>query len=502
MRVTPFAGLTALEPGEPFSTDGFSFQDRNPDLTDRLLRVGAISHRHDQHSALASPTASGALSVDTASGSIPAGVTAVFGYTLVDAFGGETLLSDVVDIATPGKIDAPQAPSGSADYAAGALLAGAYSYVKTWIDGFGGETVASISRTITIDPGHASGRLRFVNLASGMATAGAAGWRLYKSQNGGAYHYIASGTGNTLDDAGQLCADCVTRPPTTNTTSDHNSLTFTMPSGALPSAATSFRIYGTVGVGFDSPSFFGEFPAASASATFSWQSWSPGTGRPPAVSTTIPGASKIDAETELTNFHAGSWKESVAGSANLPSGAIGDVRLVRTASALYGVLGASASGAGGWSQLTASGAGGGGGGGSPEAWTALTLFAATVSDYWTAAPYYFGTSNTVPAPSPAYYKDDQGRVWLQGVINAHGFTPSTFNVGDQVASVPLDHAPADAHIQIIEGWDNGASNNYVALIQVDPDGAIRWRGYIYTGFNPNQQGGSQLNLAGVSFRAA
>lgn len=359
MRRTPFAGLTVLEPGEPFSTDGYSFQDRNPDLTDRLLRVGAVTHRHDEHIALADPTIAPSASAVASGGGFPAEVDAQFSYTFIDAYGGESMVAPLAEVTTPSKIQAPDPPSGSADYAAGALLAGTYSYVKTWVDGAGGETTPSFEELVTLDPGYASGRVRFSNLASGMVAAGAASWRLYKSQNGSYYHYIASGTTNTLDDDGSLCADCVTRPPTTNTTQDRNTVQVQMPaSGALPVEAVAFRLYGSIGVGFQSPSFFGQYPRASGGSIFTFTAWNPGDGSPPPISTTLPGATKIDADTQIVNLH---WKAPVANSGALPASGnqLGDARIALDSMTPYAVSDIAPS-PDTWVAL----GGGGGGGGS------------------------------------------------------------------------------------------------------------------------------------------
>lgn len=348
MRVTPFAGLTVLEPGEPFSTDGYSFQERNPELIDRFLRVGAVTHRHDEHPALGDPDVAASAVAVASAGSFPAEVDATFGYTLVDAWGGETLISPLSEVTTPAKIAAPDPPTGSADYAAGGLLAGTYTYVKTWTDGAGGETTASVPRSVTLDPGHASGRVRFTDLNDDMVTVGAAGWRIYKSGNGSSYHFLASGAGATLDDDGSLCADCVSRPPSRNTSNDKNTIELTMVGAGEMADAVSFRLYGSIGAGFTSPSFFGEYPVASAGLVYTFTAWNPGPGTPPPVSTAIPGASKIDPDIELVDWY---WKRPVAASGNLPAGVAGDVRLVMDTKTLWTPSGASAAGPAGWQQF-------------------------------------------------------------------------------------------------------------------------------------------------------
>lgn len=316
MRRTQFAGLTVLEPGEPLSTDGFSFQQRNPDITDKFLQIGAQTHRHDMHPALHRPTGVPSAAAVPSGGQFPADVTLTFGYTLVDAAGGETLLvEEPAVVTTPPLMPTPADPPAAAfSSAAGSIPIGTYYYVKTWIDDSGGETEASPYAVVERPPGYASGQIELSGLNTGSGAAGAAGWRLYKAGAGGTFHFIASGTADAITDNGTLCASCTDTPPLVNTTNQRNTVQLTMPDEAdLPAAsagasAVAFRMYASIVSGFPDPSFLGEFPLASAGQTFNLVTWAPEQGRPPDVATAIGGANKIDPYLELHDWMYQRWQ--------------------------------------------------------------------------------------------------------------------------------------------------------------------------------------------------
>ena len=217
MRNTLFAGLTQLDPADPLSTDDYSFQAINPDIIDRLLEVGAVTHRHDGHAALENPTLGPSVSVIASGGQIPGGVTFEFAYTQLDADRGETAASPIGSVTTPDLMAAPAfAPVGSADYSAGSLAADAYYYVHTWVDAGGGETTMGPIEPVDVNP-YPNAQVLLSGLASAMP-GGAVGWRLYRARGGENFHYLASGTGDTITDDGNLCAQCQVFPPEINTT--------------------------------------------------------------------------------------------------------------------------------------------------------------------------------------------------------------------------------------------------------------------------------------------
>lgn len=326
---TPFAGFEVLGPGDPFSSDGFAFQQRNPVLADRLARIGAVSHRHDEHAALANPALAVALSTAATGGTLPAGRALHVCYTLLDADGGETLPSAVATITTPGGYATPSAaPTLTADYTAGALLAGDYSFAITVTDGAGGETLIGPPARINIPLGHANAQIHVgaliaaLNSSSGGAVG--AGWRLWRKQGGGPWYLIGTGATDTLLDSG-LAGDCTVQPPRTPTVAGTAVLGVTVP-GGQPAGAVNFAIYLSPDGTFKSPSLLGLYPIADAGTTKTYTSLALLAGQPPAVSGSYPGAHKIDPSTELLDW---TFKQAVANAAALPSvgNTNGDVRI-------------------------------------------------------------------------------------------------------------------------------------------------------------------------------
>src|SRR5437763_7950924 len=93
-EITPFAGLTALEPGESLSQDGSKFGLLARFIIDRLLRVGAVTHEHNAHTAMPDPIDSPVVATGSSGGVIPASTSLLVTYTLIDASNGETLPVD------------------------------------------------------------------------------------------------------------------------------------------------------------------------------------------------------------------------------------------------------------------------------------------------------------------------------------------------------------------------------------------------------------------------
>lgn len=330
MHKTTFAGLTALDPGENPNTSGAPFFGPDRDTIDHFLQIGAVTHRHDAHAALANPTVDASAVVTSAGGLIPADVTMYVGYTLVDTYGGETILSPVDMATTPPGTGAPlDAPDAVIDYTGGTLLANTYYYVYTLTDGLGGETPPSPLGQVTRDPGFASGQVLLSGLTADFAGTGATGWRLYRATGGGEYEFLDNGTTDAFTDDGTIPVNCDVHPPATteNTTGGTNLLTIVVPSaGTSASGVASFNVYVSEDGTFVSPALVGNFPLSSAGLDIDVTSLTDLlSGQPPAVSTSIPGANKIDPDTELIDWH---WKRPVATLADLPSDAEnGDVRI-------------------------------------------------------------------------------------------------------------------------------------------------------------------------------
>lgn len=332
MKKTIFAGLTVLDAGESLSTDSGAFTGRDRVTIDRLLHVGAKTHRHTGEEGLVSPPTPLSASVLASAGTIGAELDISVGYTLEDISGGETMLSPSVTVSTGPPLPGPRAaPSAAADYTAGGLLVNTYFYAATFSDGEGGETPLGPSIGVERQPGFASGRVVVSNLTFGLEEAGAAGWRLYRATGGGSYGLIATGGAgeDTFIDDGSNNVDCDITPPAgeENTTVGISTLLVTLPGSAAVAGATSVNVYASVTGDFGGGSLLGQFPVSSAGATVAYSTLTLGEASPPDVNLSIGGAHKIDPDQELLDWH---WKRPVETAAELPLGdEEGDVRIAR-----------------------------------------------------------------------------------------------------------------------------------------------------------------------------
>jgi hypothetical protein len=335
MRKTGFAGLTVIEAdqGDSIYADGGSFLERNPEITDGLLRVGALTHRHDGHAPLLPPAAAPVLT--TALGGQLLGSTTLYvGVTALDAEGGETLVSPIANITTPPPLPAPGAPAAVADYTAGELVPGSYSYAISVTDGRGGETLVGTPVELLLAYGNAMAQVHLTGLAALVAASGGTGWRLYRSIAGAPWAYLTNGVADAITDDGTLCADCSALAPSVNST--NNTGVINVNTGPLPVGATRFRIYAGVTASLASPSLFGDYPASEAvnAQPITVAAFAPGS--PPAVATSVGGASLIDPETQLEDFH---WRRPVTTQAALPVDSDeGDVRLTIDTGDLWAFL--------------------------------------------------------------------------------------------------------------------------------------------------------------------
>jgi hypothetical protein len=500
MNNTNFAGLTQLAPGEPLSTDGFAFQSVDPAVTDFLLNVGVQTHRHNARPALDAP-ASAASAVVASGGLLPPDQSIVFTYTLLDDRGGETLPAPGVSVVTFPRIPEPtQGPSGTVDYSAGSLLAGTYHYVLTYRDSTGHETGTSPYAAFTRDPGFASGRVLFAGLNSSMP-AGAVGWRLYKSSLTGAYKLLAQGTGATFIDDGTVPADAATSAPTVNRTGSFSRAEITIP--ALASGATGFRLYGSLTGAFESPALLGEFAAGHANPILI-TTFDPDLGRPPVRPTAVAGASLIDPDTELLDWH---WKRPVASASMLPASGntLGDVR-VTTNDGLFNVW--LASGMSGywftqdifalthWRGVVSTAGSLPAGGNSTgdvrvtvddfrihiwdgSSWLDLETVvppeqAATLLNSWTN----FGTGN------PAWFYKHDERVYLSGSITGGASAAS----GSIAFQLPVGYRPT--YICRMTGMSDSSGTRIACRVVVDTSGNVILDGY----------GPTWASIDGLSFR--
>lgn len=343
MRKAPFSGITILEPNDNPMLDGAAFFEKDPAIVDHFLEVGAVTHRHDAHDPLPNPTLPASASVEETGGSIGPDISIAIGYTLTDPDGGETVLSPIATVTTPPPYDPPEtAPTAAVEYTGGELLADTYYYGVTLLDGAGGETPLGNYTAATRDPGYASGQIRLTDLTADFASTGAVAWRLYRSRGGEEFNFLATGSGDEFLDDGTIPLNCDLTPPSidANSTNGTNTLVVQMPSSAAILAASpdavSFTLYGTVSGSWTSPSVLsGPNPVvASGGMEFTFPTLAFGDGSPPDVSTSVPGASQIDPDTDLIDWH---WKRPVDTVGDLPTVGTGegDVRIVKASGVPY-----------------------------------------------------------------------------------------------------------------------------------------------------------------------
>lgn len=301
MDRTQFAGLTELAPDDPLTIDDASFLRRNVRTIDHFIAMGAKTHHHDGHLSIVNPTAGPSVVAAASSGTVDPGTTGYFGVTFLDVDGGESMVSPLGSAKTPDPFHPPTAaPSAAADYTNGHLRADTYYYGVTLVDGLGGETTISPTRTVNRDPGYASGQIIVSMLDVLVAQApGATGWAVYRAQAGGQWAFLASGNAATYVDTGADCADCLREPPTYNTTRKTTRFDVTLPAAA--SGATAIRLYGGTDPDLPDPALVGTYPVASAGATIMVPAMAFGQGAPPPVSTSVGGAGRINPQTEIVS---------------------------------------------------------------------------------------------------------------------------------------------------------------------------------------------------------
>lgn len=362
-KKTIFAGLQVLAADESIFTDNAAFTSRDREAIDRGLKIGIKTHRHDASAGLLDPVATPSGAVIGSGGTIAGGLGISLAYTLEDLNGGETLLSPVELVTTPGPLEIPVvAPTGEFSSAAGTLTIDTYTYALTYTDGEGGETPVGPSFTIDRPPGYANGQIKLAGLDAGLEEAGAAGWRLYRARGGRPYVLLATGGlgESEFTDDGSIEPDCDTHPPTDNinTTNQINQLKITIPTDGIITDATFINFYASLTGEFGESSLLEQYPVSSAGDSDFFTSLEFAEQQPPDVNRSYGGASQIDPDTEILDWH---WRRPVAEPNALPSGVEGDVRLSLSNRKLYGIFGAKAEGPKDWDAI--SGASGGVGSG-------------------------------------------------------------------------------------------------------------------------------------------
>lgn len=357
MEKTLFAGLTKLDEDESILDDSGAFIGRDRTIIDRLLELGAKTHRHTGLDGLGNPVQPLAASAIASGGTLPGDVSFSVGYTNEDADRGETLISPVITLSTPPQIERPlAAPDGVADYSAGSLPADTYYYAISWVDAEGGETPVGPALTIERSHGYPNGRVNLSGLTNGMVAAGASGWRLYRAIGGGDFMYLATGTGDTYTDDGSVSVQPDQQPLAdgVNSTNSDNTLLLRLPSAdAINDDASYINVYMSEDGTFSGNVFLAQFPVASAGQEVLYRSLTLYGQQPPDTNNSVGTAAQIDPDQDLLDWH---WKRPVAAPYALGSGEQGDVRMVLSNGQLYAMIAPSGSGATQWTQLPSGGA--------------------------------------------------------------------------------------------------------------------------------------------------
>lgn len=325
-------GLERLLPGEGLSR---AFLYENITIIDRLLELGAISHRHNGALALADPATIPTVVLDEDGGSIAADLSLYIGYTWIDARAGETALSEPELVTTPGGLPAPSlAPElVEIDTTAGTLLPQTYRYALTVVGDNGGESMLGPPITVVVNPGSSTNSISLTGLLDAADEVGATTWRLWRSVGGGAWGMVNQGTTNDLLDDGSFCIDCDVSPPTSANSAATNLLRVTVPAPA-PDDAVGLNIYASLDGSFDSPALLVNLPIDQVGVEQIFTTLELSDGRPPDINMSLGGAAKIDPDTELVDFP---WKRPVALVADLPAAGntTGDIRAVQATGRLY-----------------------------------------------------------------------------------------------------------------------------------------------------------------------
>ena len=252
MGSTSNYGLKKLEAGDSLSEDSYQFTNKDRDVIDRLLKLGAETHVHDgATNGTDDPFLPPELELDTTSGNIPAGVTVRYKFSWVDADGAESAASAEATISTPAAVSAPVAPTLATATTGGTLLPGNYFYVLTSYTGANtSESRAGVRNFLTVPVGTSTNT---ITLTLPATPSGAEGFNVYRRGPGeAAYSYVASidltvaTPPTTYLDNGSTAPNCNRTPPATSQTNATNNITIGIPAATpVVPAGLTWKIYRT-----------------------------------------------------------------------------------------------------------------------------------------------------------------------------------------------------------------------------------------------------------------
>lgn len=238
---TDHFGLTRVGEGEQLSKNGFAAFDIDRVTIDDLL-YALSEHSHDGSDRLPDPAGSPALIPVTTGGSLPPDTTLYYRVSFLDKWGLETAGSSESAVTTATAIAPPVQIAATIESASGTLGPGNYSYVATFYTASGGETTPSVRTDVRI----VEGTLNRIRLDVPALVAGVAGVRIYRARPGQTQFYYLTETDEDFIYDDGLIEDATVSLPPFNTTNSTNSITVTIPGGAVPDDVYGWKIYRSV----------------------------------------------------------------------------------------------------------------------------------------------------------------------------------------------------------------------------------------------------------------
>lgn len=248
---TRFFNLSKIGKGDSLADDGYKPMGADRDLIDLLFQFYGPNHHHTGAlSSAPAPSLPLSLTLDQSAGSLPAGATFFYKYSLVDAAGNESIASPEAFILTPAPIADPGSPTLAVATTGGTLLPGAYNYVLSAY-----KTANTFeSRATGFQPINILGpsTTNKVTLTLPSLPSGAHGFNVYRRKPGGTgYQWIAAVAMNVTTpptvfvDTG-LPDDCARSLPNANRTNSQNSVRVALP-GATPVVpiGSTWKVYRT-----------------------------------------------------------------------------------------------------------------------------------------------------------------------------------------------------------------------------------------------------------------
>lgn len=221
--------------------DGQKYTSLDRDTIDRLLaQVETHDHRFRPVTGGLSEPADAVLTVDA--GTLSAGNTYSYRYSVVDAQGTESIASPIVSVTTPALLAVPGMPSVYTNGEAGTLAPGIYYYAVTALRG-DEETPLGPAAVISVITGETSVRITMPEL--GLADSFRL-WRMGFSDAGFTKIAVVN-TAEYLDDGSVAADPCAcdpgNMPPQTNTGVSNYGVTVTLPASVDLTNARAWRLY-------------------------------------------------------------------------------------------------------------------------------------------------------------------------------------------------------------------------------------------------------------------